>query len=218
MTRFLCPCDEGVQRAFDRNMDHRHCSLVHGLCEFLVNEFVTEVDGSGIPPGNRIVDLGDTRPIDCTEAHGAWFATGIDLRSGQVKCPQFPASVSDGDDFGMGRRVIGLQHIISALCDDDAILDNHGAERSAVPLFHALPGQRDGSFHQRSAIRSGWCGHSELLKSMHPPAREYPSLRGRFRRPLVRGLILPPQGAREGPRVAPRKAGRCPSVVRRIAA
>lgn len=45
-------------------------------------------------------------PVDCTEAHWAWLARGVDFAALEVEGAEALACLADGVDFGMGCWVV----------------------------------------------------------------------------------------------------------------
>lgn len=107
--------------------------------DFLVDEFVAKVYGFRILLGVAEKYPLDACPIACTEAHGAWFAGGVDGATFQFEVFDFSACFADGTNLGMGRRVIVGSHSVYTCRQYLAIFYNDCSERTSA-IGDALDG------------------------------------------------------------------------------
>ena len=75
----VAPCLERLLRLLSQDVGGRDRTLLRRQRYFFVDEMVVEVDGGGILLCATIIDMAQPRPIDGTEAHGAWLAGGVDV-------------------------------------------------------------------------------------------------------------------------------------------
>ena len=100
-----------------------------------------------------VIDGCGPGPVNRSETHGAGFATGIKLASGELVCAEERAGAADGDYFGVGRRIVAGGDKINAFRDDAAVAHDDGSERtagSAACVFHR---ETDGVLHELAGIQ-----------------------------------------------------------------
>ena len=79
----------------------------------------------------------------------------VDGGAGQMLGTQLHARLADGQDLGVGGRIMALRNLIGAFGENLAVLDDHRRERPAA-LDDVLPSQIDGplrEIHHGSSIR-----------------------------------------------------------------
>ncbi len=136
------------------DMDERNVSLGGGSDEFLVKEFVGEACSGGIMTVGRKENFPDLGPVESGHTHGAGFATRVENAVLESVAAEVFGCVAEGDDFRVSGGVVGGQHPIPASCDDRAVLNNDGAERTALSLLHSLNSKGEGFLEKTEGIFS----------------------------------------------------------------
>ena len=72
----------------------------------------------------------------------------------QVLGAELDACLSDGEDLGVGGRIVCLGHLVGALGEDFAVLDDHRREWTTA-LGHVLAGEVDGPLGKVSHSSGG---------------------------------------------------------------
>lgn len=142
--RLLHPGPEGFSGFLLQILDHGDGAAGRRQGEFLVQPTVVEARRRSILARGGIVDPLQPSPVDGGKAHRAGLGTGVDLAARQREGVQVGTSIPDGDDLGVGSRVVGGGHSVPPTPDDLAVLDDHGRERAALPGFHLLQRKADG--------------------------------------------------------------------------
>ena len=89
-----------------------------------------------------INDAGKAGMEDRARTHGAGFERDEKLATGQTVIAQMARGIAQGDDFGMGGRIIFADGHVKAAPDDLAVVHDHGAHRH---FTQALGGARLGN-------------------------------------------------------------------------
>jgi hypothetical protein len=118
-----------------------------GTTDLVVEIHVGETKGRGIRAAEGIVDLGDARPMNGTETHGARLAGRVEDAAIEVWCAEGPAGIPNGHDFGMSGGILLSQNLIGALADHPAVPDNHAAKGASGARLSRGRGQIDRPLH-----------------------------------------------------------------------
>ena len=129
---FLVPELEGVLCLGVEDLLAGYGALVARECELVVDEGVVEVDEHGVVFGVGVEDFFDACPIECAEAHGAWFAGGVDGAVVEFEGLELCAGLSDGGYFGVCGWVVVGGYAVDAGGDDFAVACDDGAEGAAA--------------------------------------------------------------------------------------
>src|SRR5262245_46161290 len=105
---------------------------------FAIDEFVVEADRRRLLAGVRVVERAEARPVDGAEAHRARLATRIDLAVRQMESAESHTGAADGDDFRVGRGVVGRGDFVPAFRHDGAVAHNHRSEWPTLVGAHAF--------------------------------------------------------------------------------
>src|SRR5687768_15473542 len=92
---------ERSEAVFREESAHRDRPLLGAHAGLLVNERIVKPRGRRILVRACVVDGGGTRPVDGTEAHRTWFATRVQLASGELKAAEFRACLADRDHLSV---------------------------------------------------------------------------------------------------------------------
>ena len=131
------------------------CELAVEGVEFEVLAVVHVVRLVGVAGGEED-DLVRRAVVERAQAHRAGVGEDVDGGADQVLGAQLHAGLADGEDLGVRGGVIGLGDLVGGLCDDLAVLDDHGRERPAA-FLDVVAGEVDGALcevHHGSSIPS----------------------------------------------------------------
>ena len=148
LVRLLLPGPESRESLFVHQLNHRDPALGKRLRELAVDERIVEADARSVGGQVAKVHTSQVRPIDGAQAHGAWLARGVNLAILKNESAEFGAGLANGDDLRVGGWIVGRGHAIHTFRDDDAIFDDHGAERSALAGEDIVEGELDSSGHK----------------------------------------------------------------------
>src|ERR1017187_6960255 len=107
LVRLVEPFLERPAGALVRKVDRGKRSFRGWRQDLPVNQGVVEARGGRAVSRGGEEDASRTRPVERSQAHGAGFARCVYVASGKLKVSQRPAGFADGDDFGVGRGVVG---------------------------------------------------------------------------------------------------------------
>src|SRR5690242_12155009 len=92
---------------------HGNFAAADGEGDFAVDEIIVEGDAGRICAGVSVKDSSKTRPVNGGEAHGAGFATGVEIAVVELKGFEAFAGFANGDDLGVGGWVVGGGDLIA---------------------------------------------------------------------------------------------------------
>jgi allantoinase len=141
-------------KAFDgvvtQHAHHRQFALVRGHAQLLIDEMVVEAYLRRVMTRVAIHDGIKPHPVDGTQAHGTWLATGVQHATRQLKRAQSPARLADGIHLSVRRRIVHRCHRVDAGGDNLSAPDHHRTKGTAPPAAHVFRGQPDGQMHEIS--------------------------------------------------------------------
>jgi len=97
-------------------------------------------DGTGFGVERAVDDARNSALEDCPCAHRARFEGHEHRAIEQSPGVQMGGGLSNGDHFGMGRRIGELLALVEGACDDFVLVDDDGTDRHFV-LLGSLLGQ-----------------------------------------------------------------------------
>ena len=142
------PDAETGQRLVAQQLRHGQLAVGQGSVQLLVNELVVEADGGGIGLGIAVENPARPGPLNGPQAHGAGFATSVEVAAIELEGAQLLAGFADGIDFGVAGGVVGAGDLVEAAGDDCAVFHHHRAEGAAVPGLHFINRQANGFAHE----------------------------------------------------------------------
>src|SRR5208282_4014315 len=96
---FFQPGAKRGQRLFTHHLDHRYSALGMCLSDFAVDKRIVK-SGVGCVGGQATeINPGNTRPINCAQAHGAGLARSVEFAALQLEEAELPASLADGENL-----------------------------------------------------------------------------------------------------------------------
>lgn len=113
----------------------------------IVNECIVEASLGRTGSGAGVIVCNGTRPEDSSQAHGTWFATGIERAAIQLKSAESKAGGADRHNFSMRRRIVIGGDRVDAGGDQFFAFNDKGAEGTTVALAHIINRQIDGLPH-----------------------------------------------------------------------
>src|SRR5207249_1237606 len=119
-----------------------------GQRDLAINEIIIEGDARGILAGVAVKDAAQARPIHRAQTHRTRLATGVEIAIIELEGLEPPAGVANGDDLGVGSRVVAGSDLVAAAPDDFVSFDDDGAEGSAHAAAHHLDREPDGLAHE----------------------------------------------------------------------
>jgi hypothetical protein len=145
--RLLFPGAKRCQRFFAHQLDHRNFPVQVRKLELPVDERIVKARFRGVRVGARKIDASEPGPVNGSQAHGTWLATGVKLTIREMKIPQLPAGCANGYDFGVRRRIILHGYSIRGLGKNFAVFHDECAERTAAGT-HIFERKGDGALHE----------------------------------------------------------------------
>src|SRR5436190_2030701 len=129
-------------------------------------------------------------------AHWTRLATGIELAIVQLKRLQPLAGIANGDNFGMGRRIVRGSDLIAAAPNDFVASDYNRPKRSTLAAAHHINRKPDGFAHEpgfhwnssRVLVFRETCFPASSTFSILPPVH----FRRRYRAAKVKSGAVPP--------------------------
>ena len=105
---------------------------------FFVELVVAKADFAVVFDGATVKNIVNICPHEGGEAHGARFARGINVATGEVVCAERFGGVRDGDHFAVAQRIFFMQHHVVAARDNSlltvrVLFDNDRPKRPAMP-------------------------------------------------------------------------------------
>jgi hypothetical protein len=138
------------------------------LGDFCIDRGIIKADFRSVRCEIAKVHSVNPSPVDCTQAHGAGFAGGIEVTAPEFETAEFLARLADGQHFSVRRRIIHRRNLIRALRYDDAFFDDDGAERAAAPGAYILERELNGASHE-SFVHVAWFRHRVIVKGAWTP-------------------------------------------------
>ena len=117
------------------------------LSQLVVDECVVEAGVGRVCRNPGVENPRRPRPVDRANTHGAGLAGGVEFAAFQLKFVECAASFTNGDDFGVRRRIIRRRYAVRAFGNDVPIFDHDAAERAATraDIFES---ERDGAANE----------------------------------------------------------------------
>lgn len=147
----ILPNPKSGERFIAHYLDGGDVALGMKLFELAIDKGVIEANFSGVLCSVGEINSREAGPIDCTKAHGTWFARGVKLAILEFEDAKFSASLANGHDFCMSRRIIGGGHLIEALGKDCVVLYNDRTEGTTTPGLNAIDRQLNRTCHETVA-------------------------------------------------------------------
>src|ERR1039458_8671268 len=97
---------------------HLKRALPNRQRDFPVDEVIIEIDSRRVLAGVAVEDIPQARPVDRGQAHRARLATGVKVAIVQLERLQALAGLANGDNLGMGRRVVYWSQLVVDPADD----------------------------------------------------------------------------------------------------
>jgi len=178
LVRVFFPGPQRGERLFLHHLNHRNRALGKGLRKFLVDERVVETNLGSVGGNIAVVNASQAGPVDRAKTHWTGLAGGIDLAIMKVEGVEFGACFSDGNQFGVRRRIVDRCDAIYAFGDDATVFHDYGAEGPAFAGEHIIDGELNGAGHER-VVHVLWTSVNGLPK----PASEF------CRKAIEHGLV-----------------------------
>lgn len=96
---------------------------------------------SGLAVGGGVDEARDPGGVGGTGAHWAGFERGVECATGEAPTSCFCGGPPDGQEFGVGRRVLQILTLVGGDCQDLFSTSDYGAD-GYFPLFGGLFGCR----------------------------------------------------------------------------
>ena len=154
LVRFFLPFAEGLHSFVAHELLCGNRAFADGPLYFFVDEFVAEIDVLCVLLCVGEADAADASPVDGAEAHGAWFAGGVDGAAFELEGMYFLAGGSYGRDFGMSCRVVVGRDSVDAGSYHFSVAHDDGSEGAAA-IGYVVDAQVDGLLHEVLVL----CGH-----------------------------------------------------------
>ncbi|MDO3379684.1 hypothetical protein L9S41_12530 [Geoalkalibacter halelectricus] len=114
---------------------HEEFSFLRLLAQLLVNKQIIEARGGGVLAGCRENDALEPCPIGRRQTHGAGLATGIEGAALKAVRRHSATGIADGNDFGMGCRVMVRDDLVPSLADNLSVVHNDGPKRAQTTIL-----------------------------------------------------------------------------------
>ena len=131
---FRSPLVEVVDGVRVVDMNARNVAHFLRPFDFLVDEVVVKIDVSCIDFGVGVEDAFHASPAECTQTHGAGFATAVDDAFVELEVVVHGAGSPDGIDLGMRRGVVVECDGVAASGYDLTIFDDNSTEWAASAI------------------------------------------------------------------------------------
>jgi hypothetical protein len=164
----LLPRPKCRQCFLAHHLDHGNLALGVRLGDFCIDRGIIKADFRSVRCEIRKVHSVNPSPVDCTQAHWAGFAGGIEVTAPELETAKFLARLADGQHFSVRRRIIHRRNLIRALRYDDAFFDDDGAEGAAAPGAYILERELNGASHE-SFVHVAWFRHRVIVKGAWTP-------------------------------------------------
>jgi hypothetical protein len=132
-------------------LDHRDAALRVRQLAAPRRSRVVEAHRRGIGRAVAEVDALGPRPVDGAEAHRAGLAAGVEVAAVELERAERAAGLADRHDLGVRGGVVGRRHLVGALGENGAVLDDQRRERPAAGV-HVGERQLDGAGHEAARI------------------------------------------------------------------
>src|SRR5580765_8165162 len=91
------PLKKGGEGFVAEDLGHDQLAFADGQSDFAIDEVVIERNSSGVAAGVAIEDAAQASPVHGGEAHGARFATGVEVAIVELKGFEAAAGIANGD-------------------------------------------------------------------------------------------------------------------------
>jgi len=146
--RFARPIFKNRQAFVAQKVDAFDVAFFNWAFDFVVNKMVVETDVRRVFVRAGVKYLLRSRPVNRAQTHRTRFARSVNNAIVELKRVQLLAGVSDGDNFGVRRRVVNRSYLIKTFADDFIVFDDDRAERSARARVNAPLREADGAAHK----------------------------------------------------------------------
>ncbi len=147
----LISLSQPLFKDFEGSISHKMLATNRPLgiaqVQLIVNKRVIEINTFSIGLCVSITDPTHMRPIEGRQTHRAWFTRGIDRTPRQIKHTEFLASIPNGRNLGMCRRVVLQHNLIHSCCYHLTITYDHRTKRASTSV-NTLLRKTNGQLHK----------------------------------------------------------------------